>query len=145
VRAALTADGRPEARRLEGLLLARWGEAERGARRLLAALPAAQGAATPLLRAFLEELRGRADRDALRARGLVLEALADREDPEMAIRTRMDAARAYADAADEAAARRVLAQVASDPLAAGDIATSASTTLLGVLIAEGRPAEAESL
>jgi hypothetical protein len=145
VRAALTADGRPEARRLEGLLLARWGEAEGGARRLLAALPDAQGAATPLLRAFLEELRGRADRDALRARGLVLEALADREDPEMAIRTRMDAARAYADAADEAAARRVLAQVASDPLAAGDIATSASTTLLGVLIAEGRPAEAESL
>ncbi len=145
VRKALAADGSAEAQRLEGMLLARWGEPEAGARRLLGALPDAQGAATPLLRAFLEELRGRADRDALRARGLVLEALADREAPELAIRTRMEAARAHADAGDESAARRVLGQVASDPLAAGDIATSASTTLLGVLIAEGRPAEAESL
>lgn len=145
IRKALAADGSPEAFRLEGLLLARWGEPEAGARRLLTVLPEAPGAATPLLRAFLEELRGRADRDALRARGLVLEALADREAPELAIRTRMEAARAHADAGDEPAARRVLARVATDPLAAGDIATAASTTLLGVLIAEGRPAEAESL
>lgn len=145
VRKALATDGSAEAQRLEGMLLARWGEPEAGARRLLGALPDAQGAATPLLRAFLEELRGRADPEALRARGLVLEALADREPPEMAIRTRMEAARAHADAGDESAARGVLGKVASDPLAAGEIATSASTTLLGVLIAEGRPAEAESL
>lgn len=145
VRKALAADGSAEAQRLEGLLLARWGEPEAGARRLLGALPTTQGAATPVLRAFLEELRGRTDRDAMRARGLVLEALADREVPELAIRTRMEAARAHADGGDEATARRVLGQVAADPLAAGDIATSASTTLLGVLIAEGRAAEAESL
>jgi tetratricopeptide (TPR) repeat protein len=57
----------------------------------------------------------------------------------------MDAARAYANAADEVAARRLLARIAADPLASGGVATAATTTLLGVLIAESRPAEAESL
>src|SRR5690606_15572939 len=46
VRKALAADGSAEAQRLEGMLLARWGEPEAGARRLLGALPEAQGAAT---------------------------------------------------------------------------------------------------
>ncbi|PKL94040.1 MAG: hypothetical protein CVV20_00595 [Gemmatimonadetes bacterium HGW-Gemmatimonadetes-1] len=141
----LRADGGTDATRLEGLLLARWGQPVPGAERVLAALPTDQLMAVSLIRSLIEELRGRTDRESEQARGRALEALADRETGETAIRTRMDAARAYANAADEVAARRLLARIAADPLASGGVATAATTTLLGVLIAESRPAEAESL
>jgi hypothetical protein len=57
----------------------------------------------------------------------------------------MDAARAWADAGAEREARQLLAAIASDPAAPDGVASAASSTLLGVLLAEGRPAEAESL
>lgn len=142
---ALRADKGAEAARLEGLLLTRWGQPVAGAERVLAVLPSESLMAVALLRTLIDELRGRTDRESEQARGRALEALAERQAPEAAIRTRMDAARAYAGAADEAAARRLLARIAADPLAAGGVATAATTTLLGVLIAESRPAEAESL
>ena len=55
----------------------------------------------------------------------------------------LDAARAYADGGDEQNARRLLARVSADPSAPQGMATKASTTMLGVLIAEGKAAEAE--
>lgn len=142
---ALRAATGDEAVRLEGLLLTRWGQPVAGTERLLAVLPSDALMAVPLLRSLIEELRGRTDRESEQARGRALEALALRQASDAAIRTRMDAARAYANAADEASARRLLARIAADPLAAGGVATAATTTLLGVLIAESRPAEAESL
>ncbi len=56
----------------------------------------------------------------------------------------MDGARAYADGGDERDARRLLATRcgAANPVSGG-MATTASSTLLGVLIAEGKSAEAE--
>lgn len=134
-----------EPTRLLALLRARWGEPEAGAVALATAMPDDAEAAAQLARAFFDETRGRTDRSALVARGLVLAAVADRQRGLAAVRTRMDAARAFADAGREADARRLLALVVSDPAAPPNIATAASATLLGVLVAEGRAAEAESL
>lgn len=145
IRAALIADGSAESRRVHGLVLARWGESIEGARLIVAALPAEQDAAIELLRAANEELRGRTDRASARARAELLEAIALRQRGAPAVRTRMDAARALADAGDEKAARRLLAIVAADPDAPAGMATSASSTLLGVLLAEGKAEEAEQV
>jgi tetratricopeptide (TPR) repeat protein len=134
-----------EPKRLAALLQARWGEPEAGARTLAAAMPADADAAAQLARAFFDETRGRTDRAALVARGVVLGAVAERQRGLAAVRTRMDAARAFADAGREAEARGLLALVVADPEAPPNIATAASATLLGVLVAEGRAAEAESL
>lgn len=145
VLAVLTAASGEEPPRLAALLQARWGDAETGARTLAAVMPADAEAAAQLARAFLDEMRGRTDRAVLVARGVVLGAVAERQQGWAAVRTRMDAARAFADAGREAEARRLLALVVADPAAPANIATAASATLLGVLVAEGRAAEAESL
>ncbi len=134
-----------EATRLRALLLAKWGQPEQGVAILGTVLPASAPETSYLLRPLLEELRGRDDPPALRARGQALELQASREEGLTRVRTRMDAARAWADAGEERQARRILAEVAADPSAPDGIASAASGTLLGVLIAEGRPAEAESL
>lgn len=145
VRAALTSDGSVEARRVHGLVLTRWGESIDGARLVIGALPTEPEAAIELLRAASEELRGRTDRASARARAELLEAVALRQRGAPAVRTRMDAARALADAGDETAARRLLAIVAADPDAPAGMATAASSTLLGVLLAEGKAEEAEQV
>ncbi len=145
IRAALATDGSVEARRVHGLVLARWGESIDGARLIIAALPDEREPAIELLRAASEELRGRTDRASARARGELLEAIAVRQSGAPAVRTRMDAARALADAGDDKAARRLLAIVAADPYAPAGMATSASSALLGVLLAEGKAAEAEQV
>lgn len=134
-----------EAVRLRALLMAKWGQPEAGVALLASALPETPEARAFLVRPVLDELKGRRDAPALRARAAALEMLADTETGVTRVRTRMDAARAWADAGEERQARRLLADVASDPAAPEGMATAASSTLLGVLLAEGRPAEAESL
>jgi hypothetical protein len=143
LRDALQKDNSVEARRLLGLLQVHWGESVEGTAAVRSTLPPAREEALQLLRVLLDELRGREDRNALLARATVLEAIAERQSGRDGVRTRMDAARAYADAGAERDARRLLAQVAADSAAPAGMATSASSTLLGVLIAEGKPAEAE--
>lgn len=143
VRDALARDGSIEGRRLLGLLEVHWGESVTGTTLVRTALPPEKVEALELLRELLDELRGREGRDALLSRATVLEAIADRQLGREAVRSRMDGARAYADAGAERDARRLLAMVASDADAPSGMATTASSTLLGVLIAEGKPAEAE--
>ncbi|MBA2293003.1 MAG: hypothetical protein H0W15_11175 [Gemmatimonadales bacterium] len=143
IRTALGGARSVEAPPVRALLEARWGDIAEGTRIALAALPAGADQAVILLRAMVEETKGHEQPPALRARGALLEALAAHETPAAGLRTRMDAARAYADAGDEANARRLLAVVAADPAAPDGIATSASATLLGVLLAEGRADEAD--
>ncbi len=133
------------AAQIEGLLLMAWGNPEDGIAVLGQSLPANPDAASNVLRNALDQLKGRSDPAANRARGLALSFLADRQHGDAAVRSRMEAARAFADAGEEADARRLLQMVATDPAAPQGIATSASSTLLGVLIAEGQPAQAESL
>lgn len=134
-----------EAVRLRGLLLIKWGQPEAGVTLLAGVLPETAEAQAFLIRPALDELKGRRDAPALRGRAAALEILAATERDAAAVRTRMEAARAWADAGEEAEARRLLAEVAADPAAPEGVATAASSTLLGVLLAEGKPAEAESL
>ena len=145
VRDALLKDGSLEARRLLGLVQVHWGESIEGTMRVRASLPPSTEDALALLRVLMDELRGREDRGALMARATVFEAMAERQVGREAVRSRMDAARAYADAGSERDARRLLALVAADSTAPAGLATAASSTLLGVLIAEGKAAEAERL
>lgn len=142
-RDALQKDGSREARQMLGLLLTHWGQPTEGAAMVRAALPADSNSATDLLRQLFEALRTRDDKPSRLASAATLEGIAARENSAAAVHTLMDAARAYADAGDERNARRLLAVVASNPAAPGGMATAASATLLGVLIAEGKAAEAE--
>lgn len=131
----------PVARQLAAGLAARWGEPLRGVALLQTALPSAE-AGIELLQEFLTELRG-PSAELARARARLLELLADRSGPE-ASHWLAEAARAYADAGDQGAARRVLDRLSRDPSASPGVAASAAATLIGVLIGEGRLAEADS-
>ena len=135
----------PEAKRLRGLLLTRWGQPEEGVALLSSVVPEDPDGAVTMLRMVFDQLKGRTDPAAQRARAQALELQAARENGVTRVRTLMDAARAWADAGREQEARRLLARVASDPDAPTGLATTASSALLGVLLAEGKAAEAESL
>jgi tetratricopeptide (TPR) repeat protein len=141
----LTASTEVEARRLRGLLLTRWGQPEDGVSLLASVVPEDPDGAVTMLRMVFDQLKGRSDPAAQRARARALELQAERERGVTRVRTLMDAARAWADAGREQEARRLLARVASDPEAPAGLATTASSALLGVLLAEGKAAEAESL
>ena len=143
VRDVLERSGSPEARQMLGLLLARWGDPAQGIAMIRAALPPDAEGATSLLRSLLDELHDRSDNASRLASAAALEAIGQRDASPARARSLMDAARAYADAGDERDARRVLASVASSSGAPEGMATAASTTLLQVLIAEGKAAEAE--
>lgn len=145
VLSTLAASTEPEARRLRGLLRVRWGEPEQGVAELAEVMPPELQPAVGLLRMVFDELRGRSDRPALRARARALELQATVETGGSRVRTWMDAARAWADAGAEGEARRLLGLVAADADAPAGMATAASSALFGVLLAEGKPAEAESL
>ena len=141
----LAASSEIEARRLRGLLLTRWGQPEDGVTLLSTVVPEDADGAVTMLRMVFDQLKGRSDAAAQRARARALELQAEREQGVTRVRTLMDAARAWADAGREQEARRLLARVASDPAAPPGLATTASSALLGVLLAEGKAAEAESL
>ena len=133
----------PAARRIESDLRARWGDPVGGFETLAASLPADRTEAVRALTGFLEQLRGRREPAARRAQGLALSALADRTPGPAASRLRLDAAQAFADAGDAEAARRMLAGVTDDSVASGPAASDAATTIIGVLVKEGKPEEAE--
>lgn len=132
----------PEAAGLAAALLARWGRPLEGQARLLRRLPR-DAATIPLLLDFLEEIGPLPGRDAALARARTNEALADRAAGD-AVRFLSDAARAYAEAGDQPAARRMLSRLSSGRSPAPDVARAAGVTLVGVLIAEGRLEEAAS-
>ncbi|HEX9755254.1 MAG TPA: hypothetical protein VGA42_06080, partial [Gemmatimonadales bacterium] len=131
----------PIARQLAAGLAARWDEPLRAVTLLQNALPPGE-AGIEILQEFLNELRGSATADLARARARVLELLADRSGRE-ASHWLVEAARAYADAGDQGAARRVLDRLSRDPSASPGVAASAAATLIGVLVAEGRLEEAD--
>ncbi len=141
----LEASDAVEAERIHGLLLLRWGQPEDGVARLAAVMPDEPAQAGFLIRMALDRLDNRTDAAARRARAAALELRADHETGVERVRTWMEAARTWADAGRESEARALLALVASDADAPADVATAASSALLGVLLAEGKPAEAEAL
>jgi hypothetical protein len=132
------------ARRMEAELRARWGDPIGGFRTLSAALPADRVQAIAALRGMLDQLRLLRGPAGKQAQGLVLEAIASRSPEVQASRLRLEAAQAFTAAGDRAAARRMLGGLADDRGASDAVASDAATTLLGVLIGEGKLDEAAS-
>lgn len=145
VRETILREGTVEGRRLLALLQARWGEAETALSQMLALLPSDSAQAVALLEGLRDELGSRGDPVAERVRGRLYESIATRQEGATAAKSRLAAARAYADGGDERNARRLLSLVAADVKAPPGAATGASSALLGVLIVEGKAAEAEAV
>jgi tetratricopeptide (TPR) repeat protein len=133
----------PAARRIESDLRARWGDPVGGFQVLAANLPDDRAQAIQALTGFLDQLRGQTGPAARRGQGLALSALAERTPGPAGARIRLDAAQAFADAGDPVAARRMLSGVTTDSAAAGTAASDAATTLVGVLVNEGKVDEAQ--
>jgi tetratricopeptide (TPR) repeat protein len=130
------------ARRLEADLRARWGDPRGALDALQAALPQETPAAVEALRGLLDQLRNQSGHDARVAQGRALELIADRSSEAERARLRLDAARAYTAAGERDAARRMLVGIANDDRAPGAVAAGASSTLVQVLIGEGKLDEA---
>jgi hypothetical protein len=137
------ADSDLQSRRLEAELRARWGDPLGGYRALAAVLPDDRVQAIPALRSLLEQVRTLRTSEGKQAQGQILEALASRFPDAQSSRFRLEAAQAYSAAGDRAAARRMLTGLADDRLAPASVSTDAGTTLVGVLIGEGKPDEAQ--
>ena len=130
------------ARRLEADLRARWGDPVGALEKLQASLPDDRVQSLEALRGLLDQLRLRPGRDARLATGRALELIAERSPEAERARLRLDAARAYTAAGERDAARRMLTGIAADRSAPGMISSGAATTLVQVLIAEGKLDEA---
>ncbi len=127
---------------LEADLQTRWGDPLGALKRLESALPTAGPAAIEALHGFVAQLRTASGRDARAAQGRALELIAGRSPPSEQARFRLDAARAYTQAGDRDAARRMLVGIADDRSAPATVAAGASSTLVQVLIGEGKLDEA---
>lgn len=143
---ALTAqDSTGVARRLAGELLLAWNEPARAWATVRGALPPAPDERATALRTFADRARARGGADALRAAGEALDLLAASLAPPEAARLRVESARAFADAGDRVAARRVLRAMSEDPATPPDVAASAVATLVEVALGERDAAGAERL
>ena len=129
--------------RLAAGLLLRWGEPLTAVRRLVAAFPSGNPESLEALQEVIDALRGPQTAEVLLARATALEALAERGPARQRPRLRLDAAQAYADGGDQAAARRMLATLAADSSATPSMAASATSTLVAVLVEEGGVEEAD--
>lgn len=127
--------------RLAGTLTIRWGDAVGGIRRLERAIPLLGEQTVEALQEGLDELRGQSGRETAMARGIGLELLATRV-PNQSTRYWLEAAQAYSDAGDQGSARRMLGQLASDQRVSPTMAASATSTLVSVLVSEGKMDEA---
>jgi hypothetical protein len=125
-------------RRMEADLRSRWGDPLGAFRILTQALPPEKPQAISALQGLLDQLKTLRSPAARQAQGLVLEAIAERSPDLQASRLRLQAAQAYTAAGNRAAARRMLGGLADDRAAPPSVAADAATTLVNVLIAEGK-------
>ena len=139
----IAVDSDLQSRRLEAELRALWGDPFGGYRALAAVLPDDRVQAVAALRSLLEQVRTLRTAEGQQAQGQILEALASRAPDAQAPRLRLEAAQAYSAAGDRASARRMLTGLADDRLAPTSVSSDAGSTLVGVLIAEGKPDEAQ--
>jgi thioredoxin-like negative regulator of GroEL len=130
------------ARRIEADLRARWGDPVGAFRILAMALPSDRVQAIAVLRGLLDQLRTLRSPEAHQVQGRVLEEIAARSPEMSAGRLRLEAAQAYTAGGDRAAARRMLGGLADDQGAPQSVASDAGTTLVNVLISEGKLDEA---
>jgi tetratricopeptide (TPR) repeat protein len=140
VLSALQQDSTLAAQLLAATLAAGWGDPEGAVKALIAKLPPRSPRSVDALAAFSAQMRTQGSRTALMAQGTAQEEIARRTVGTAASRALVTAARAYQEAGDTEAARRVLALVASD----GPSTAGAATTMVDVLVAAGRMDEAEA-
>ena len=129
----------PTARWVEADLRAQWGDPLGGYQVLSANLPNDRGRAVEAISGFLDQVRDQTGPEPRRAQGLALAALADRTPGPGGSQLRLEAAQAFADAGDQAAAKRLLGGMAT----AIDLTSGAGVTLVGVLVKEGKVEDAE--
>lgn len=140
---ALAKEAGPEAARISVELRARWGDPVGALETLLGVLPKPLPQQLDVLQGFLELTRLQSSPTYQQAQARTLEALADRwANPPQRARFRLDAARAYAAAGQPEPARRVLGQIASDPASGPVVAAGATTTLIELLVRDGKADEA---
>jgi tetratricopeptide (TPR) repeat protein len=132
-----------EPKRVAADLRVRWGNPDEAVARLERVLPEDRQLALDALRSLAELLRVQPGREPKRALGRTLERIAERAAAMQSARVRLDAAQAYADGGARADARRLLDAVAGDASAPPDLITQAEIQLIGVLVDDGRVAEAE--
>jgi tetratricopeptide (TPR) repeat protein len=131
------------ARRLEAELRVRWGDPLGGLAALESALPDSRPVAVDALRGLLDQLRGSRTREGLLAQGRALEAIATRTPEPQASRVRLEAAQAYSAAGELQSARRMLAGVEGEAGDPGQLSSGAASTLVEVLIGDGKLSEAQ--
>ena len=129
------------AERMAATLTIRWGDPVGGVRRLERAAALIGDAMVEALQDGLDEVRGASGREAGMARAIGLELLGAKI-PAQSTRYWLESAQAYADAGDQGSARRMLGKLAADPKASPTMAASATSTLVSVLVAEGKMEEA---
>ena len=140
--ALLGVRGDSTSRRMAADLLAGWGRADEAWPLLDATMPQDPNAAAVLLQRFAERtVTARSRRNAL-VRGYALERLATLVDAAAAGRVRLQAAQAYADAGDLAAAQRMLERAGAGAEAGGAVAP-AMASLIRALAEQGSAEEAE--
>jgi hypothetical protein len=139
----IAADPDLTSRRLEAELRTRWGDPLGGYQALSSALPDDRVQAIAALRTLLDQARTLRTTEGNQVQGQILEAIASRSPDAHSSRLRLEAAQAYSAAGDRAGARRMLTGLANDRLAPPSVSTDAGSTLIGVLIEEGKPAEAQ--
>ncbi len=142
---ALEKEGSPDALRMAIDLRARWGDPVGAYDALTRTLPAQVPAQIEVLQTFLELARIESTPPYQMAQARTLEALGERwVNPQQRARYRLDAARAYSAAGDQASARRMLGRVADDAANAPAIAAGATVTLIDLLLREGKADEAST-
>jgi tetratricopeptide (TPR) repeat protein len=140
--AALNGETDFPVRRLEAELRVRWGDPLGGLAVLEGALPQSRAPAVDALRGLLDQLRGQRSQEALLAQARALDAIAQRSQEPAASRIRLEAAQAYSASGDLESARRLLTGLARDDAGPGSVSAGAATTLLTVLIGDGKLDEA---
>lgn len=135
--------GDPLARRIAADALIAWGRPGEAWALLDANLPPAPIEVAAALRRFADRARLIPGAESARVRGHAYERLAGFVSGPATQRARIDAARAFAEAGDRAAAERVLGDLARDPTTAPPGTADALTALIGLLADAGRAADAE--
>jgi tetratricopeptide (TPR) repeat protein len=145
VRALLDPDTAGAPHRLAADLLLGWNLPDRAWAVLRAALPSDAAERRSALQGFADRARAQDGQGPQKVAAAALERVAADLPPVEASRYRIESARAFAAAGDPASARRLLRQMADDPLAPPDVVQSATTTLVELYARDRDPAEAARL
>lgn len=132
-------------RRLAAELLLGWRQAERAWQLMQTALPAGLPERRSALQSFADRARAHEGPAPQRVAAAALERIAVDLAPAEAARYRIESARAFAAAGDQASARRVLRAMADDPNAPPGVAGSATASLVELYAKDGNSEEAARL